>query len=74
MTTTTPPTTVGSPDDEPPRILRLIPGTGAVEQPDTDPDDAETTLVGPVIEGVPVDEDDRDQDVPVTASWSQVRP
>src|SRR3712207_2609217 len=68
--TTTPVT--GGPGDEPSRALRLVTDTEFDRLPPSSPDDAETTVVGPVIEGVPVDADDRADDVPVTTSWADI--
>jgi S-DNA-T family DNA segregation ATPase FtsK/SpoIIIE len=71
MTTTTP-TTTGTPEDEPERYLRLVPGGITHPAEPTHPgtlvpaDDAETVHVGEVIEGVPVDADD----IPLTTTWA----
>ncbi|AGZ39600.1 ATP-binding protein [Actinoplanes friuliensis] len=76
MTTT--PTTTGVPEDEPERYLRLVPG-GLAPEPGTEigpavpgslepAGDAETHLVGEVIEGVPVDPDD----IPLTTTWTDI--
>jgi hypothetical protein len=76
MTTT--PTATGTPEEEPERYLRLVPG--GLAEPDTaiepagpgtdlEPgDDAEVLHVGEVIEGVPVDADD----VPLTTTWATI--
>ncbi len=80
MTST--PTVLGHPDDdEPTRVLRLVPtrdtttpstpGTAGTPGTDLEPADAETIEVGEVIEGVPVDDDTR-ADVPITASWANI--
>jgi S-DNA-T family DNA segregation ATPase FtsK/SpoIIIE len=74
MTSTT---LTGAPDDEPTRALRLVTATDLDRlSPAADPDrDAETTVVGPVIEGVPVDADDRateGAEVPLTTSWADI--
>jgi S-DNA-T family DNA segregation ATPase FtsK/SpoIIIE len=60
-------TTLGTPDDnEPTRVLRLVPtDTGLV------PADAETALVGEVVEGVAVDTDGGSE-VPLSTSWANL--
>ncbi|WP_203708566.1 FtsK/SpoIIIE domain-containing protein [Asanoa iriomotensis] len=66
--------TVWPDDDDRPKLHLVIPSTRAHPDPDT-ATDAETRPVGPVIEGVPVDIDDRPAerlDVPLTTAWADV--
>jgi S-DNA-T family DNA segregation ATPase FtsK/SpoIIIE len=64
-------TTVWPDDDDGRPALHLVHPTG--DGPDDQPD-AETYAVGPVIEGVPVDADDRGErdEVPLSAAWAAV--
>jgi S-DNA-T family DNA segregation ATPase FtsK/SpoIIIE len=68
-------TTIAFPDDDRPNddrpTLHLVHPSGDQDSREAD---AETTVAGPVVEGVPVDPDDRGErdQIPLTAAWAGV--